>query len=158
ELTYVYEGSSCEGVGQWDDFVCAGGDFAWYGGGTVTIYMDATPDADFFNPATFRDGSVVLLAESQLISVLDNDPDGCPMLPNPPDVTAYFTFTGGAWYPRASNNGVAFQAVSQGELGHDVPAPLEALGYVFQVDGTVDIYGTVAVEETTWGRVKALYR
>jgi hypothetical protein len=71
-------------------------------------------------------------------------------------MTAYFTFTGGAWFERVSDNGVGFDGVSHGQLDIDVAMP--ASYYIFVVDGEVDIYATLPTRETTWGAVKALYR
>ncbi len=158
ELTYVYEGAACTQFGNWDNIPCSGGLFGTFEGGTVSFYLDTTPDAEFLAPDTFRDGELVLLAQSSYVYVADDDPSGCPMLPNPPDVVAYFAFIGGSWFDRVSHNGAGFDAGSRGELDYDVSPVLQALGYIFRVDGTVDIDGPVPVEMTTWGRVKALYR
>jgi hypothetical protein len=75
-----------------------------------------------------------------------------------PDVNAYFTFVGETWFARVSSHGVGLTGKSEGELDKSVPAELQAPGYIFRMDGTVDIFGPVAVTPTTWGRVKALYR
>jgi hypothetical protein len=158
EITYVFEGSSCTQAGLWDNIPCSGGLFATYQGGTVAFYLDATPDADFTNPATFRDGEAVLLAQSSYLYVLDDDPGACVQLPNQSDVNTFFTFTGGTWFSRVSDNGNGLEGASTGELDDNVPTPLAAQGYIFRVDGTVDVYGPVATEATTWGRVKAMYR
>lgn len=159
ELTYDFEGASCTERGNWDDpGGCAGGVYGTFQNGTLAVYLDATPDADFANPATFRDGELVLVAQTSYVYVLDSDNGSCPWLPNPPDVTAYFMFIGGTWFPRVSHDGAGFRGKSEGELDNNVPADLQSLGYIFRVDGRLDVYGPVAVEPTTWGRVKALYR
>ncbi len=159
ELTFVFEGTTCTQWGMWDDIPCAGGIFGTFQGGTVAIYLDASPDADFANPQTFHDGDLVLLGSLSIVSVLDSDPYiACPPRSDEPDVGAFFTFIGGTWFSRVSNDGVGFDAISEGELDDNVSAELRALGYTFRVDGTVDIYGPVATEPVTWGRVKALYR
>lgn len=159
ELTYVFEGSACYEYGMWDNIPCSGGEFAAFQGGTVTFYLDTTPDADFANPASFRDGEVALLAQSTHLFVADDDPqEACPQVPDVPDVVASFSFVGGAWFSRVSSNGFGWYGSSGNELEFDVPAGLVALGYIFRVEGAVTVHAPVAVESTTWGRVKALYR
>ncbi|HEU4365538.1 MAG TPA: hypothetical protein VFT13_08760 [Candidatus Krumholzibacteria bacterium] len=159
ELTCVYEGSTCSAFGIWDNIPCSGGVFGTFHNGTVAFYLDTAPDADFAFPSTFRDGEQVLIAQLFHVHVNDDDPwIACPQVPDVPDVTALFSFAGGTWFSRVSSDGVGMQGMSEGELDGDVPAPLPALGYIFRVDGTFDVYGPVAVETTTWGRVKALYR
>jgi hypothetical protein len=158
ELTYVFEGASCTQWGVWDDFEClVGGIYGTFQNGTVAFYLDSSPDANFAIPQTFRDGELVLLAQLSSVLVLNYDPTNCPSLPAP-DVYAYFMFVGGSWFSRVSNHGVGWNAVSEGELDGNVPPDLQALGYTFRVDGSVDIDGPVATSPTTWGRVKALYR
>jgi len=157
EITYVFEGSACTQFGYWDDFVCGvGGIFGTFEGGTVTFYLDGTPDANFLDPSTFRDGEVVLLAASSALYASDNDPQ--PPCSNEPDLIAYFSFVGGTWFPQVSSDGDGFEATDRGELDDDVSPALQFLGYIFRVDGVIDIDGPVPVETTTWGGVKALYR
>jgi len=157
ELTYVFEGASCTQWGVWDDFQClVGGIYGTFQNGTLAFYLDSSPDADFASPQTFRDGELVLLAQLSSILVLNNDPTSCPL--PAPDVYASFVFVGGSWFSGVSHQGVVLSAGSEGELDGDVPPDLQALGYTFRVDGSVDIDGPVATSPTTWGRVKALYR
>jgi len=161
ELTYVLEGFSCTEWGMWDDIPCTGGLYGLFQNGTLACYLDATPDADFVNPATFRDGDLVLLAACSHLPVTDDDPyENCPMVPDRPDVRGWLTFVGGAWFSHVSDQGTGFTGMMYGELGRTVPMPilLQALGYIFQIDGTVDVNAPVAVTPATWGRVKALYR
>jgi hypothetical protein len=161
ELTYVFEGFSCAGTDMWDDMVCPrGGIGGTFQNGTLSIHLDTTPDADFTNAATFRDGDLVLFALSSQMHVTDDDPlGGCASsFPNAPDVVADLTFAGGTWFSRVSSHGIGLTGLSQGELDNNVSAGLQALGYIFRVDGTVDIFGPVAIQPTTWGAVKALYR
>lgn len=159
ELTYVFDGSTCVEAGMFDDFVCmAGGPFAVFHGGTVAVYLDTTPDADFSNLATLQDGDLVLIADMYSILVAEDDP--YPPCADRPDVTSYFTFVGGIWFDRVSSHGVGFEAVSHGEMlpYYVLPPELQALGFVFGADGVVDVYGPVPTKQTTWGAVKALYR
>jgi hypothetical protein len=158
EITWVFEGSTCTQRGNWDDFQCAGGLFATYEGGTLTLYLDTSPDANIFDPASFRDGEMVLQAQTSIVNATDNDPHvACPQRPDEPDVIAFFSFVGGTWFSRVSDNGTGLAGTSRGELDNGVPPGLEQL-FTFRVDGVVDVYGPVATEATTWGRVKAMYR
>lgn len=158
ELTYVFEGLTCVEAGNFDG-QCSGGDYAEFQGGTLTIYLDTTPDADFTNLSTFRDGDFVLVAEMSLMHTAIDDPfEGCPWLPDRPDVWSHFTFVGGLWFEDVSNEGHGFDATCGGELYFDVLPELEAIGYVCAADGIIDIDGPVAVTSVTWGAVKALYR
>jgi hypothetical protein len=158
ELTYVFEGSTCVEVGNFDD-LCSGGEYAVFRGGTVTIYLDTTPDADFTSLSTFRDGDLTLIAEMSFMYVAKDDPfEACPWMPDNPDVPSWFTFVGGIWFDRVSNNGDGFEAAHKGELYFDVPPELQPLGYVCGIDGVVDIDGPVVIQSSTWGAVKALYR
>ncbi len=158
EITWVFEGSACTQAGNWDDFFCAGGLFATYEGGTLTFYLDTSPDANILDPSTFRDGEVVLQAQTSTVNAADNDPHvACPQRPDEPDVFAFFSFVGGSWFARVSDNGTGLAGTSRGEMDNGVPPGLEPL-FTFRVDGVVDVYGPVATEATTWGRVKALYR
>ena len=158
ELTWVFQGSACTAWFWGDAQPCSGGLGGFFEGGTLAIYLDTTPDADFLDPYTFRDGMQVLLATTEAIDATDDDPqEVCPMLPDNSDVTTYLTFVGGTWFPVVSPQGQGLQGMCNGELEPGVPAALQAI-YIFPVDGTVDIYGPVSTRETTWGHVKALYR
>jgi hypothetical protein len=158
ELTYVFEGSTCDEVGNFDG-PCSGGEYAFFHGGTLTVYLDNTPDFNFTDASTFRDGDVVLAAALSSILVGVNDPhELCPWMPDGPDVRSYFRFVGGNWFDRVNNHGDGFTGFGNGELYNDVPPDLKALGYVCGIDGIVDIYAPVSVNATTWGAVKALYR
>ena len=158
ELTYAVDGATCVGLGYWDG-PCSDGYDATFHNGVLTFYLDTTPDADFTNPATFRDGEVVLLAQVKPLVLMNDDPyEACPMEPDKPDLHAYLSFIGGTWFARVSHDGTGFVGLDLGEIDDNVPAGLQALGYTFRVDGTVDIFGPVPVMPTTWGRVKALYR
>ncbi len=68
------------------------------------------------------------------------------------------TFTGGAWFPRVSENGVGFVGGNDGEFWGDIPPALVALGYIGQSTSVIHVVTPTAVRPTTWGRVKALYR
>jgi hypothetical protein len=159
ELTYSFDGSTCTEVGNWDSFTCSSGEYGVFRGGTFTLYIDSTPDADFANLTTFRDGDAVLIALTTATYVTDDDPhESCPWRSDEPDLSSFFLFVGGLWFDRVSSHGDGLEGICNGELEGSVPSELQSLGYVFPADGIVDVYGPVPVASTTWGRVKALYR
>ena len=159
EITYVLEGASCAGGGIWDNIPCSGGTFGWYQAGTLTFYLDTTPDADFLMPASFRDGDPILVASVTRVDIWDDDPTGaCPFVEEQPDWSCSFVFTGGTWFDEASSNGTGFEGRTIGEI-YGSPSPvLYAIGYRFELDGTIDVIAPVATQQSTWGAVKAMYR
>jgi hypothetical protein len=160
EMTLVYDGATCFEVGNWDG-PCSGGEYAAFQGGTLSFYLDTTPDADFASSSTFHDGELVLTAQMSVFYASDDDPNaGCPGVPDQPDVFASLAFTGGTWFSRVQGRGVGLPGNFEGEINYpgNVPAPLQALGYVLRVDGSVDVFAPVATELVTWGHVKSLYR
>jgi hypothetical protein len=160
EITLVYEGATCFQAGNFDG-PCSGGEFGAFQGGTLSFYLDSTPDADFSNSSTFRDGELVLLAQMSDLYVGDDDPyAACPWMPDERDVFGGCAFTGGTWFSRVQTQGVGLEGSFESEINYpgNVPVPLQALGYIFRADGHIDIHGPVPVEPTTWGRVKSLYR
>ncbi len=155
EITYVFEHYACIWAVHGEDLVCSVTEIAIFDLGVIRVYLDTTPDADFANPATFRDGELALSATAhplQLFTEL-HCVNGRRY-----EQRAIMTFVGGAWFPRVSLNGVGFVAGNDGEFRGDIPAPMTALGYVGQSASVINIVEPTAVEPTTWGRVKALYR
>ena len=159
EMTYVYAGATCVGWGFWDNIPCSGGIYGYFTGGTLSVYLDPTPDADFSNSATFTDGELVLQADINGISLLDDDPYiACPPAGDSPDMTMSFRFTGGAWFYRVVTDGIGYPGTGHGELDDTVPPDLQAAGFTFRVDGNLDVFEQIAVRPSTWGYVKSLYR
>lgn len=160
EMTFVFEGATCTGGGMWDDLTCQrGGTFMTFGGGTMSMFLDATPDADFTDLDSFRDGELVLQAGIQLIDITDDDPIGFCPTEDYPDVRMLLSFIGGSWYHRVAPGTVSFgEGEIPGPYPDMIPEALRAIGYVLRVDGNLDVFGPVATKPTTWGRVKAMYR
>ena len=155
ELTYVFESYACSFSAHGDDQDCITAEFAFFDLGRMRVYLDTSPDADFANPATFRDGQLVLSASAFPLQLYKetNCVTGERFVQQ-----AVIRFLGGAWFSRVSSNGVGFLAANQGEFRGDIPAGLTALGYVGQSHSIIDIVVPNAVQSTTWGRIKALYR
>ena len=159
ELTFVVSGATCSGIEMWDDFSCQRGGTAFsFAGGELSVYLDTTPDADFMTPATFEDGELVLLAQTQYLHVIDDDPDGICLTVDYPDVTISLSFSGGSWYHRVGNGSSSFVEGETSYYPWTVPDELRAVGYVLGINGAISVFGPVATEPTTWGRVKSLYR
>ncbi|HKW14702.1 MAG TPA: hypothetical protein VJS69_09485 [Candidatus Krumholzibacteria bacterium] len=160
ELTWVASGATCNGYGNWDDFDCnRDGVDVGFAGGTISFFLDTTPDADFTNPSTFQDGELVLQAQTQAIHITNDDPDGYCVTDNRPDVFMSFSFIGGSWLHRVAPGSLSYgRGEIPGSYPDMIPAPLRALGYVLRIDGTINVTGPVATEPVTWGHVKSLYR
>jgi hypothetical protein len=104
EVTYSFDGLAYD-FGAWvEDFQCTAYALLVYNGGTFRVYLDDTPDADFNNPATFRDGVLLLEATSSVAIGLATLVNLCPW-DNLSTHDARFQFTGGTWFDRASDSG-----------------------------------------------------
>jgi hypothetical protein len=155
ELTYVFAGTTCiSSSPAWPD--CGRGSWGLFVGGLLWVYLDMTPDADFTNGETFTDGELVLVANQVEHRVTDTD--GGAVCSNSDDWTSQFFFYDGTWFPRISDPQM-MRASLGAEIDGDVPAGLAAVGFTFHVQsGDIAFEHIVAVEPTTWGRVKSLYR
>jgi hypothetical protein len=161
ELTLVLDNATFASMGYFDGD-CSGGPLAAYEGGVLSLYLDVSPDADFTNPPTFRDGELVIHGGIEFFWFAESDPgESCYGHPDDPDIYALFDIVGGSWFPGVGGGNAPY-GVFKGELtGHNpdnVPDELKALGYVLRIDGVMDIFAPVATQPTTWGRVKAMYR
>ena len=66
ELTYLFAGATCiSSSPAWPE--CPRGSWGLFVGGTLSVYLDTTPDADFSNGDTFTDGSSSLRTRSNTI-------------------------------------------------------------------------------------------
>jgi hypothetical protein len=155
ELTYVFEQYACVWSVHGEDLICSITDIAIFDLGSMRVYLDSSPDADLANPATFRDGTLVLSATAHPLQLFTEEHcvNGRRYVQR-----AVMQFTGGAWFSRVSREGVGFTAGNIGEFRGDIPANLIALGYIGQSTSRVDILVPTAVTPTTWGRIKAFYR
>lgn len=155
EVTYVFESYTCVWSAHGEDLVCSTTDIAIFDLGRIRVYVDTSPDADFANSDTFRDGQLVLTADAFPLQLFTEAhcANGVRFVQR-----AYVRFLGGAWFARVSRNGLGFVANNVGEFRGDVPAGLRALGYIGQSASIIDVVVPTAIEPTTWGRVKAMYR
>ncbi len=155
EFTYVFDSYFCVWSTWGEDLVCSLTMLAFFDFGRISIYLDTSPDADFSNPGTFYDGQLVLQADAHPLQLFMEEHciNGTRYVQR-----AIMTFTGGAWFDRVSKNGVGFFGGDEGEFRGDIPQGLQALGYIGQSTSVINIVVPNAVEPTTWGRIKAMYR
>ena len=155
ELTYVFDSYACSWSTLAEDQMCIVAHLAFFDLGKLRVFLDTTPDADLANPATFRDGQQVLIANAFPLQLFKEDhcSNGIRYVQQ-----AFMRFTGGAWFSRVSRQGVGFVGHNEGQFWGDIPPGIEALGYIGQSESVVDVVVPNAVESTTWGRIKAMYR
>lgn len=157
EITYLLQDATCAiASDQYGPPPCDDHKWAGFYGGSLSIYLDTTPDADFTNAATFTDGELVLLMENLAVLVMDVDDPGPLCSGNYFDLFMGFDFTGGSWFSRVDN--VFLESLFAGEIDGQVPPALQALGFTFRGDGHIDIHQNLATKQVTWGQVKSLYR
>jgi len=156
ELTYMFAGATC--ISYSDNPIsppCQPTAWGLFTGGTLQVFLDTTPDADFAHGDTFTDGELVLAAatvEHRIWNV-----DAAPGCWEAPDWESIFMFYAGSWYPRISSP--PFVGTLDGEIDGNVPAGLAASGFTFHVSsGAIGLHYNVATRPTTWGYVKSLYR
>lgn len=153
EYTYVFDGLISLGTAQGG----ANPFFSYttnYSGGAFRIYEDFTPDADFVNPASFEDGTLILSGTFSGFHIVTYS-FSCAGTQN-----ADLQFTGGSLFSRVSSGGIGTTGIDTGVFNlcaSTVPDALEALGYFARSDTKIDIVPPTPVEPTTWGQIKRLY-
>ncbi|HKQ57574.1 MAG TPA: hypothetical protein VJY35_06875 [Candidatus Eisenbacteria bacterium] len=123
--------------------------------GTIDIYEDLTPDADFginppngTAPSTFTDGTVILTGTVSGFFWQANDFSGFSSGNSEGDIT----WTGGTRF----NDVNPCPSLFTGGLTW-LPSLLID-GYLFRHDGKIDLECPTGTRNTTWGRMKSLYR
>jgi hypothetical protein len=127
-----------------------------YTGGTISIYEDTTPDADFgINPPngtapspTFTDGTVILTGTVSGFYWQTNDFSGY----SSGNAEADITWTGGTRYSDVN----PCPSLFTGGLSWLPSLMIE--GYLFRHDGKIDLECPTPARNSTWGRMKSLYR
>lgn len=157
EITYVLDGMSHPEVRLWDSVDGEYGGMTYvFQTGSFRLYFDNSPDLDFFDPATFQDGQ--LLLEGTLSEYFVYSGSGYPCPQCFPGHRGWVDFTGGDLFALVSRNGAGYRGlIEQTSLGD---APLDSLitpGRNFPTHGWMTLYIPVATEETTWGNIKRLY-
>jgi len=145
EVTYTYEQFICNDHGNWNDSNNYTNNwYANYSSGIIRIYLDDTPDADYSDPNTFKDGTMLL--EAMYDSLL---------LGTVPSLVGQFHFTGGTLFDRVSRNGVGYIGHNIGAYWCYAPIDIWLLGYVGTTHSTIDIY---VPYPSSWGEIKSIYK
>jgi hypothetical protein len=130
-----------------------------YLGGTIEIYEDASPDADFgINPpnatvpSTFIDGTLILQGNftdfyTQTNNFTANQTG---------NMEGHLSWVGGSLLDDVSQSGLPCPSLFTGGLTWRDDVVID--GYIFRHDGKIDLNCPTAAEPSTWGRVKSQYR
>lgn len=123
--------------------------------GTVAIYEDTTPDANFANAATFTDGTLILTGQVNNMAGTRININGLPW-----SVSGEVTLTGGSGYGQliACSAGLIMNDFIAWQQPNGQPLPGIPAGYKESYDVEWKCEDTVSIETDTWGRVKSLYR
>lgn len=157
EYTFVFDGLTSLGTNVVGGIIFE----TEYEGGTFRIYQDPTPDFEFgvnppnaTAPATFMDGELILEGTLSGFSVTLIDTGTPPGATG--NATGEWVFTGGSLYDLVAGCYGPFLGAWTDDV--DV-APIPA-GYDNHFDGKFDLEDCppVPTEETSWGRIKRLYR
>jgi hypothetical protein len=126
--------------------------------GTVAIYEDTTPDADYANSATFTDGTLILTGQANNVGGTRINIAGLPW-----SVSGEITLLGGSGFGNLIGCAAGGQSLSMNdyiawELPNGTPLPGIPTGYKEEYDAEWKCLDTTPIQETTWGGVKGLYR
>jgi hypothetical protein len=123
--------------------------------GTVNIYEDTTPDADFLNAATFTNGTLILTGQVNNMAGNRINMTGLPW-----SVSGEITLTGGAGFGDliACHAGLIMNDFIAWQQPNGQPLPGIPTGYKESYDVEWKCDDQVSIEGNTWGGVKGLYR
>jgi hypothetical protein len=125
--------------------------------GSVSIYEDSTPDADFANAASFTDGTLILVGQVNNHGGSRININGLPW-----GFTGDIVLTGGAGYGNllACEAGLSLNDFAAWQLPNGQPLPGIPTGYKENYDAEWKCIDDdeVGVDQSTWGGVKGLYR
>jgi hypothetical protein len=127
--------------------------------GTVLIYEDSSPDADFANLATLTDGTLILTGQVNNMAGTRINIPGLPW-----SVSGEITLLGGAGFGNLVGCAAGGQSLSMNDfiawqLGNGQPLPGIPTGYKEAYDAEWKcLDDTTSLDSATWGGVKSLYR
>jgi hypothetical protein len=126
--------------------------------GTVAIYEDSTPDADYANSATFTNGTLLLNGQVNNMAGTRVNVAGLPW-----SISGEITLLGGAGFGGLIGCAAGGQSLSMNdyiawELPNGDPIPGIPAGYKEEYDAEWKCLDTTPIQESTWGGVKGLYR
>ena len=130
-------------------------------GGTIEIYEDTTPDAVFGTfppngtaPSTFNNGTLLLSGtiDPNTFYTQTNDFSGH----SSGNSEGRITWTGGSLIGLLQQGGETCPSLFTGGLTWE--GTLVPDGYLFRHDGKIDLECPTGARNSTWGRMKSLYR
>jgi hypothetical protein len=123
--------------------------------GTVSIYEDTTPDANFASAASFTDGTLILTGQVNNMAGTRINILGLPW-----SISGEISLTGGAGYGDllACEAGLIMNDFIAWQLPNGQPLPGIPAGYKESYDVEWKCEDTVSTDANTWGGVKGLYR
>jgi hypothetical protein len=126
--------------------------------GSVAIYEDSTPDADFANAATFTDGTLLLTGQVNNMIGTRININGLPW-----SVSGEITLLGGAGFGNLIGCAAEGLSLSMNDFiawqqPNGAPLPGIPAGYKEAYDAEWKCLDLVDVDQSTWGGVKGLYR
>lgn len=126
--------------------------------GSVAIYEDSTPDADYANAATFTDGTLLLTGQVNNMIGTRVNITGLPW-----SVSGEITLLGGAGFGgligcAAEGLSLSMNDYIAWQQPNGNPLPGIPAGYKEQYDAEWKCLDTTEVDPRTWGGVKGLYR
>ena len=134
-----------------------------YGGGTIDIYADPTPDATFAPlppnaavPATFVDDPPPILT-GIFTGFLVRTNNFTTFQTG--DMQGNIVWTGGTLFPvLAGGNPEPCPGLFTGGMTWSTAPGIGIPGYMFRHDGKIDLQCPVPARSETWGKIKQLYR
>ncbi len=124
--------------------------------GSVSIYEDSTPDANFANSATFTDGTLILVGQVNNHGGSRVNVGGLPWA-----FTGDIVLNGGSGLGNllACESGLSLNDFAAWQLPNGQPLPGIPAGYKEAYDAEWKCLDEeVSVEQSTWGNVKGMYR
>ena len=150
EVTFYVYGLISTGQGT-DVF---GNAIITYSGGTLEVWRDFAQNADWgvnppnaTSPSTFGDGTLLFQGDFVSFVLVMNPTTGAGAY------EGYLDGIGGTLISACSGCGYTWG----GAFGENSGAQILE-GYDLQIDGVLEVDGSVTTETTDWGRIKSMYR
>lgn len=118
---------------------------------TVEIYEDMTTPADYANPATFTDGTLILVGQANNMIAQGAIQYGSPFV-----VSGVVVFTGGSGYANLIGTCVHGGLAMNDFIMTTIITP--PAGYEEVYDAEWKCTDPTGTDESTWGSIKGLYR
>jgi hypothetical protein len=123
-----------------------------FGIGSLNMYEDTGTPADYLNPGTFTDGTLILSG-----SVVNHEAYRFNITCNPYTVNGVIVWTGGSRHDELSSGCLSGMVMNDFDSYQTVPCGVSPpAGYQEAYDALWTC--PTSTDESTWGGVKALYR